>query len=202
VRSAVIEVRLTDFRSYGFAALRADGRSVYLFGPNGAGKTNLLEALSLLSPGRGLRGAAFAEMGRRAPGEPGGGPWTVSVDMIEGDEAGAVEGEGVVTEGLVTLGVGLEARGSTRRVVRIDGEPASPGELSRRATPIWLTPAQDRLFLDGAAERRRFLDRLVFAGEAAHALHVAAYERALRWRAAWRRRGRRWRRPGPGRSAH
>jgi DNA replication and repair protein RecF len=168
VRSALIQLRLTDFRCYDTALLTPARRSVFLFGPNGAGKTNLLEAISLLSPGRGLRGAALAEVGRRAPGETEGASWAVSAQVAEGD-------------GEFTVGTGVEA-GSSRRLVRIDGENAPPGELARRLRPMWLTPAQDRLFLDGAAERRRFLDRLVFAGEPLHAAHVGAYERALRER--------------------
>jgi DNA replication and repair protein RecF len=82
----------------------------------------------------------------------------------------------------MVVGSGVETRESPRRLVRVDGEAATPGELARRLRPMWLTPAQDRLFLDGAAERRRFLDRLVFAGEPLHGAHVGAYERAMRER--------------------
>lgn len=142
---------------------------MFLFGPNGAGKTNLLEAVSLLSPGRGLRAAPLSEMGRREPAEPEGAPWAVSIRIADGD-------------GELRIGTGAETRGSLRRLVRIDGQPVPPGDLARRLRPMWLTPAQDRLFLDGPAERRRFLDRLVFAAEPKHAAHVGAYERALRER--------------------
>jgi len=169
VRSALNQLRLTDFRCYHRADLAPEGRSVFLFGPNGAGKTNLLEAISLLSPGRGLRGAALSEVGRRAPAEADGAPWAVSARLADG-------------EGDMVVGTGVETRDAPRRLVRIDGEPATPGELARRLRPMWLAPAQDRLFLDGAAERRRFLDRLVFAAEPLHAAHVGAYERALRER--------------------
>jgi DNA replication and repair protein RecF len=169
VRSALIQLRLTDFRCYHRADLAPEGQSVFLFGPNGAGKTNLLEAISLLSPGRGLRGAALSEVGRRAPAEADGAPWAVSARIADG-------------EGEMVVGSGVESRDAARRLVRIDGEPATPGDLARRLRPMWLTPAQDRLFLDGAAERRRFLDRLVFAAEPVHAAHVGAYERALRER--------------------
>jgi DNA replication and repair protein RecF len=170
VRSAILNLRLTDFRSYARAELSPAGRSVFLFGPNGAGKTNLLEAISLLSPGRGLRGAPLSEVGRREPAEAEAAPWAVSVTLVgaDGDE--------------VRIGTGVESGGSARRLVRIDGQSAPPGELARRVRPMWLTPAQDRLFLDGAIERRRFLDRLVFAAEPLHAAHVGAYERALRER--------------------
>jgi DNA replication and repair protein RecF len=169
VRAAVQSLALTDFRSYHRAELSAAGRSVYLFGPNGAGKTNLLEALSLLSPGRGMRAASLAELGRRLPGEAQGRAWAISA-VIEGDE------------GAVRLGTGVEDPGAARRLVRIEGETAPPGRLAEHVRPLWLTPAQDRLFLEGAAERRRFFDRLVFAAEPIHAAHVGAYERALRER--------------------
>ncbi len=170
MRSAILHLRLTDYRCYETATLAPEGRGVFLFGPNGAGKTALLEAISLLSPGRGLRGAPLAEVGRRAPGEIDGAPWAVAARILDG-------------EATFALGTGTETRGAVRRRVRIDGEPATPGDLALRLRPLWLTPAQDRLFLDAAADRRRFLDRLVYAAEPAHAAHVGAYERALRERA-------------------
>ena len=169
MRAAVVSLALTDFRSYDRAELSTGGRSVYLFGPNGAGKTNLLEALSLLSPGRGMRAASLGEFGRRLPGEAQGRPWAVSV---------AIEGDG----GEARLGTGVEAPGAARRLVRIEGEAVPPGRLAEHLRPLWLTPAQDRLFLEGAAERRRFFDRLVFAAEPIHAAHAGAYDRALRER--------------------
>jgi DNA replication and repair protein RecF len=169
VRSWLGTLRLTDFRSYDRAELRTDGRSVYLFGPNGAGKTNLLEAISFLSPGRGLRGAALSEVGRRAPGESAGRAWAISVD---------VEGE----HGSVRLGAGVESGTASRRIVRVDGETVASGVLTQHTRPIWLTPAQDRLFLEGSGERRRFFDRLVFAAAPDHAANVALYDRALRER--------------------
>ena len=167
--SKLLDLTLTDFRSYETATLATEGRSVFLYGANGAGKTNLLEAVSLLSPGRGLRGAAMAELGRRAPGEAEGRPWSVSA-LARG------------AEGEARLGTGVEAPGAPRRVVRIDGEPAPPARLTDHLRLVWLTPAQDRLFLEGASERRRFLDRLAFAAEPAHAVHASAYERAMRER--------------------
>ena len=167
--TVLVSLSLTDFRSYPAAALETGGRSVYLFGPNGAGKTNLLEAVSLLSPGRGLRGAAIAELGRREPGQVVGAAWSVSA------LASADDGE-------TRIGTGVEAPGGGRRLVRIDGETVPPGRLPDHLRLVWLTPAQDRLFLDGASERRRFFDRLVFAAEPAHATQAAAYERAMRER--------------------
>ena len=160
---------LTDFRSYAGADVVLDGRPVYLVGPNGAGKTNLLEALSLFTPGRGLRGSALAEMGRRLPGEAVGRPWTV---------AAVVSQDGEETQ----LGTGVETPGAARRTVRIAGETLPPGRLAEHLRQVWLTPAQDRLFLEGASERRRFFDRLVFAAIPRHAAHAQAYERAQRER--------------------
>ena len=169
MRSRLNHILLTDFRSYARASLNTGGRSVFLYGPNGAGKTNLLEAVSFLSPGRGLRGAALMEVGRRAPGESGGRAWAISVE---------VDGE----SGTARLGAGVDSGTSTRRLVRIDGETVPPGALTEHVRPIWLTPAQDRLFLDGASERRRFFDRLVYAAIPGHGGHVAAYDRAMRER--------------------
>jgi DNA replication and repair protein RecF len=169
MRSAVASLTLTDFRSYDRAELSPAGRSAYLFGANGAGKTNLLEAVSLLSPGRGMRASSLAEFGRRWPDEASGRAWAISA-VIEGDD------------GAVRLGSGVDLAGAARRLVRIDGETTPPGRLAEHVRPLWLTPAQDRLFLEGAADRRRFLDRLVFAAEPVHAAHAATYERALRER--------------------
>lgn len=168
--AAINTLTLTDFRSYAHARLETGGASVYLFGANGAGKTNLLEAISLLSPGKGLRGSSLAEVGRRMPGEAIGRAWAVAAQVQAGlDEP-------------VQLGVGVEVGGATRRIVRIDGDTVPPGRLTDHIRPIWLTPAQDRLFLEAAAERRRFFDRLVFAGEPAHAAHANAYDKAQRER--------------------
>ncbi|MGI9170785.1 MAG: DNA replication/repair protein RecF, partial [Caulobacteraceae bacterium] len=169
MRSAIDHLRLTDFRSYAAAELDVGGASVFLFGPNGAGKTNLLEAVSFLSPGRGLRGAGLAEVGRRGPEEATGRAWAVSA-LIGG---GAAQ---------TRVGTGLETAGATRRAVRIEGENVPAARLADHILPIWLTPAHDRLFLEGAAERRRFFDRLVFAALPGHAANVGAYERALRER--------------------
>ena len=169
MRSWLGTIRLTDFRSYDRAELKTGGRSVFLFGPNGAGKTNLLEAISFLSPGRGLRGASLSDVGRRAPGERVGRAWAISVD-VAGDN------------GVVRLGAGVESGGASRRIVRVDGETVASGVLTEHTRPIWLTPAQDRLFLEGSSERRRFFDRLVFAAAPDHAANVALYDRALRER--------------------
>ena len=173
--AALLSLTLTDFRSYERATLRPDGRSVYLFGPNGAGKTNLLEAISLLSPGKGLRGASLTEVGRRLPGEAGGRAWAVAAEV-------EVPKTGMGDDEPVHLGAGVETAGATRRLVRIEGETVPPGRLTDHIRPVWLTPAQDRLFLEAAGERRKFFDRLVFAGEPDHARHANAYDKAQRER--------------------
>ena len=169
MRSVLTRLSLTDFRSYERADIPLDGRTVVLTGSNGAGKTNILEAVSLLSPGRGLRNAALPEIGRRAPDEAAGRAWAVSALLEVGGEP-------------VRLGVGVETPGSPRRAVRLEGETVAPARLTDLVRPAWLTPAQDRLFLEAAGERRRFLDRLVFAAEPRHAAHAQAYEKALRER--------------------
>ncbi|WP_165190856.1 DNA replication/repair protein RecF [Caulobacter soli] len=169
-RAALLSLTLTDFRSYERATLRPEGASVYLFGANGAGKTNLLEAISLLSPGKGLRSASLPEVGRRLPGETTGRAWAVSAEAQSGDDEP------------VRLGAGVELAGAARRIVRIEGETVPPGRLADHVRPIWLTPAQDRLFLEAAGERRKFFDRLVFAGEPDHARHANAYDKAQRER--------------------
>ncbi|OYX06500.1 MAG: DNA replication/repair protein RecF [Caulobacter vibrioides] len=168
--AALLSLILTDFRSYERARLETGGRSVYLFGANGAGKTNLLEAISLLSPGKGLRGVSLAEVGRRLPGEAVGRAWAVAAEVQSSDDPP------------VRIGTGVEQGGASRRTVRLDGETVPPGRLADHVRPIWLTPAQDRLFLEAASERRRFFDRLVFAGEPAHAANANAYDKAQRER--------------------
>jgi DNA replication and repair protein RecF len=167
--TAFTHLTLTDFRSYARAELALDGRAVFLVGPNGAGKTNLLEAISLFTPGRGLRGSAIAEIGRRMPGEGQGRAWAV---------AAVIEDAGEPTR----IGTGVESAGAPRRAVRLEGETVSPGRLADFQRQVWLTPAQDRLFLEGAGDRRRFFDRLVFAAEPGHAAHVNAYEKSQRER--------------------
>ena len=160
----------TDFRSYASATLPVPAGPVVLYGPNGAGKTNLLEALSLFTPGRGLRAATAVEMGRREPGEATGRAWVVALtlDAGDGDE--------------VRLGTGVQSAGAARRIVRIDGETAQPGRLLDFLRPVWATPEQDRLFSDARAARLKFFDRLVFAAVPDHAAVVAGYEKALRER--------------------
>ena len=165
----ITRLTLTDFRSYERASLPLSGGAVYFYGPNGAGKTNILEAVSLLSPGRGLRQAPLAEIGRRLPGEGLGRAWSVAAVLASDD-------------GDINLGTGLERPGASRRLVRLDGQTVQSGRLSDLVRLVWLTPQQDRLFLEGASDRRRFFDRLVHAVEPAHAGFASAYEKALRER--------------------
>jgi DNA replication and repair protein RecF len=173
---AVRQLRLTDFRNYRQLRLDCDIAPVVLVGANGAGKTNLLEALSFLVPGRGLRRARLDEVCRRTRGEePAPASWAVAATVDTPD-------------GRLAIGTGLEPAkseaGLPRRVVRIDGRPAaSQTALGLHVAAVWLTPQLDRLFLDGPGERRRFLDRLVTALHPEHAGDVAAYENALRQRA-------------------
>lgn len=166
----ITALTLTDFRSYASATLPVGAGPVVLHGPNGAGKTNLLEALSLFTPGKGLRAATAQEMGRREPGEAVGRAWAVALTLDGGD------GEEI------RLGTGTQAAGAARRIVRIDGETAQPGRFLDYLRPVWATPEQDRLFSDGRADRLKFFDRLVFAADPGHAAAVAGYEKALRER--------------------
>ena len=152
---------LTDFRSYAAAPLEPGAGFVLLFGENGAGKTNLLEAVSMLAPGRGLRGAALSDMARQGAS----GAWSVSSKLDNAD-----------------LGTGTLATAPERRQVRINGAPASVNALGEWLSILWLTPAMDRLFTGSAGDRRRFLDRLVLALEPGHAHHASRYEAAMRAR--------------------
>jgi DNA replication and repair protein RecF len=157
----IARLSLTDFRSYADAVVAPGPGFVILTGENGAGKTNVLEAVSLLSPGRGLRGASLAEMARRG----GTGGFAVAARVGEAD-----------------IGTGNVPDAPERRQVRVNGAPASANSLSEWLSVLWITPAMDRLFADAAAGRRRFLDRLVLALRPDHAGHAARYEAAMRAR--------------------
>ena len=156
---------LTDFRSYAEAVFSPGAGLVALVGENGAGKTNLLEAISLLAPGRGLRQAALGEVARSDG--PGGFAVSARLDAA----AGAID-----------IGTGTTPAAPERRLVRINGAPAAAATLAEWLSVLWLTPAMDRLFVEGAGGRRRFLDRLVLALDPSHARHAARYEAAMRSR--------------------
>jgi DNA replication and repair protein RecF len=165
----VRRLTLTNFRSYRAAQLEVGDGPVVLVGPNGAGKTNLIEAISLLAPGRGLRRAIFEEVAF----SEGDGSWAVAAEI-----------EGAL--GLATLGTGIAPPGegaAAQRRCRIDREPvASAAAFADHLRVVWLVPAMDTLFAGPASDRRRFLDRLALSVDAEHGGRVNALERALRSR--------------------
>ncbi len=180
-RLAVSRIQLSDFRCYESLRLSLHGAPVVLTGPNGAGKTNLLEAVSLLSPGSGLRRAKLGEISRKLPGAE-------EVDDGTTLRAWAVSAYLTTPDGDYQVGSGLDpaalAQGREKRAVRIDGEnQRGQASLGRVCAAVWLTPQMDRLFLDGPSARRRFLDRLVYGLDPEHSSRVAAYEHSLRSRA-------------------
>ncbi|RJF93675.1 DNA replication/repair protein RecF [Sphingomonas cavernae] len=152
---------LTDFRSYADVLLAPGPGFVVLTGENGAGKTNILEAVSLLAPGRGLRRAVLSEMAR----DGGAGGFAVAARL-----------------GDVDLGTGTVSEAPERRLVRVNGAQAAASALAEWLSILWLTPAMDRLFTEGAGGRRRFLDRLVLALHPGHAVHTTRYDAAMRAR--------------------
>jgi DNA replication and repair protein RecF len=163
---------LTDFRSHAALDLELDARPVCLHGHNGAGKTNILEALTMLAPGRGLRGAGLMDVARggEAAANARARPWSVSARFV-------ADGENVA------VGAGAERTDAgLRRIARLDGRAATAAELARAARLSWLTPAMDRLFAGPAGDRRRFFDRLVLGRAPEHGAAAAAYERAMRER--------------------
>jgi DNA replication and repair protein RecF len=162
---AVTRLALTDFRSYAAALITPGPGFVVLTGENGAGKTNVLEAVSLLSPGRGLRRAALADMARSDG--PGGFSIAARVATPGGD---------------IDLGTGTAPTAAERRLVRINGAAGTASALGEWLSLLWLTPAMDRLFIEGSEGRRGFLDRLVLAVEPGHAVHATRYESAMRER--------------------
>src|SRR5437762_12302085 len=170
IAARILRLNLANFRSYHAAAIAVGDGPIVLVGPNGAGKTNVLEAISFLGPGRGLRHATLDDVAF----SEGDGSWAVSAEV-----------EGAL--GLATLGTGIEPPADEDAVVtrkcRIDREPAaSAAAFADHLRVVWLVPAMDGLFNGPASERRRFLDRLVLAVDAEHTTRVNALERALRSR--------------------
>jgi DNA replication and repair protein RecF len=168
-RTALTSLKLASFRNYAMLTLALDGRPVVLTGPNGAGKTNLLEAISFLSPGRGLRRAALEEVAMR----PGDGSWAVAATIA--NASGETD---------IGTGVALGTDGpETRRAIRVNHAPArSTDALLEHLRVIWLTPSMDGLFTGPASERRHFLDRAVLAIDKSHGTRVNAFEKAMRGR--------------------
>ena len=164
--SFLSHLRLTQFRCYDSAHLSGlQSGLIVLYGPNGAGKTNLLEAVSLLSPGRGLRGSKVSEIQK----QDSRSAWAIAADL-ETDV------------GVIKVGTGLDPV-KEKRIVRINGETAkAQSALADYLACVWLTPQMDRVFIEGASERRRFLDRLIFAYDPGHSGRVSRYENAMRQR--------------------
>ena len=163
--SALFLSRLTlsHFRSHKRASLDLDGRPVAIYGPNGAGKTNILEAVSILSPGRGLRRASSEDMTRR----PEALGWKVTADLTSLNQQHEIEA--------------WSENGASRQT-KIDGKAAAQVALGRIGRVLWLIPAMDRLWIEGAEGRRRFLDRATLSFEPLHAEAVLSYEKAMRER--------------------
>ena len=168
IAARILRLSLTNFRSYHAAAMAVGDGPIVLVGSNGAGKTNVLEAISFLGPGRGLRHATLDDVAF----SEGDGSWAVSAEV-----------EGAL--GIATLGTGIAAPtgddGASRQS-RVDREPVAVTALADHLRVLWLVPSMDGLFMGPASERRRFLDRLVLATDAEHSTRVNALERALRSR--------------------
>lgn len=167
---ALDRITLTRFRNHDATRLDGSAKLNLLFGENGAGKTNVLEALSLLAPGRGLRRAALAEMA-----EGGAGGFAVSAEL----DCGVLR---QAQDERVMIGTGTSEERPGRRVVQVNGAETSAVSLGEWLAIGWLTPAMDRLFADGASARRRYVDRLALALDPVHARHAARFEAALRER--------------------
>ena len=166
---------LRDFRNYADCRVTVDAPNILLLGENGAGKTNLMEAVSLLAPGRGLRRARAEHLPRQASGCD---QWAVSADLLTAGET-------------IRVGTGVPADSdSGRRIMRRDGETVPQTEIGRLVSVSWLTPRMDGIFIDSPGARRRFLDRLVIAFDAAHIGRTNRYDKLLRERAALLAEGR------------
>ncbi len=160
---ALTELKVSHFRSHKLAHLSLDGRPVVLHGANGAGKTNILEAVSLFSPGRGMRRASAAEMTRR----PEAIGWKLS---------GVLDVQSQLYE------IETWSEGGGARQVRIDDKAANQIDLGKLARVVWLIPSMDRLWIEGAEGRRRFLDRIALSFDPSHAEASLTYEKSMRER--------------------
>lgn len=174
--AGVRKLKLDNFRNYESLELTVDAAIIVLTGANGAGKTNLLEALSFLSPGRGLRNAHLGDVTYRGTDglgdtDAGGDGWSVRVHLTAPD-------------GLRSIATGLAPGNPSKRTILIDGQPAkSQNDLAADIGMVWMTPDMDRLFHDSAGQRRRFLDRLVYGFDPGHAARITAYTKTIRERA-------------------
>jgi len=179
VKSGVKRLTLTDFRNYAYLRLNTQLNPIIITGENGSGKTNILEAISFLTPGRGLRSARLADIKRISPA-------VVSNDYVPMQTAWAVSSTVCTNDEEVEIGTGIESgfkeiddetRSYDRRIVKIDGQKiTSQSELGRYISAIWLTPQMDRLFRGGSQPRRSFLDRLVYAFDIEHAKRTSNFE--------------------------
>ena len=160
---AVESLSLSHFRSHHLVHINCDARPVAIYGANGAGKTNILEAVSLLSPGRGVRRSSAEEMTRR----PEALGWKVSAVLRAQDRVHEIE---------------TWSQNGAARQLRIDGKAATQVMLGRIARVLWLVPAMDRLWIEGAEGRRRFLDRMTLSFDPNHGEQVLTYEKAMRER--------------------
>ncbi|MFC7292436.1 DNA replication/repair protein RecF [Hirschia litorea] len=170
---------LHNFRNHIATVLEMDARPVCLFGANGAGKTNLLEAVSMLGPGKGLRAASLPSLIRTEAGCAVAGGWAISARM---DDCGL--------DRQISVGLDVSAEGRTRRVAKLDDAAVSQTDLAELIRVVWLTPAMDRVFAGPAGDRRKFYDRQVLAHTPAHGGASAVYEKAMRERNALFERGR------------
>ncbi len=181
-RSWLSRLKLDHFRNYRQADLAIHSGQLVILGDNGAGKTNLLEAVSLLAPGRGMRRAKTEHMAYRASG------FDTSCDIADNNDAGRLDWAVAATleneDGNVQIGTGVPPSAKQgNRIMRLEGMTVSQADIGSHLTVSWLTPQMDGIFLDSPAARRRFLDRLVIAFDPAHIGRMSRYEKALRHRA-------------------
>ena len=186
-KSGIIRLTLTDFRNYPFLRIEAPLKPVIVTGENGAGKTNILEAISFLTPGRGLRGARLADIKRITPAlvtseyqptEIANTSWAVSATVQQGEDEIDI---GTAAEKSVRETSDDDVKSFERRIVKINNQKvSSQAELGAYFSAVWLTPQMDRLFRGGSQPRRSFLDRLVYAFDLEHAKRTASFEHLYR----------------------
>lgn len=189
LKSGVERLTLTDFRNYASLRLKTEIAPIVIYGENGAGKTNILEAISFLTPGRGLRGSRLADIKRFIPQISGNGDysfisplnWAVAADVVKNDETYSIA-TGVEKSSKEDYETD-EIRSFERRIVKVDNTKlSSQGDLGKYFSATWLTPQMDRLFRGGSQPRRSFLDRLVYAFDMEHAKRTASFEHLYRER--------------------